>query len=78
MFFILTYLYEKNLDYKVRSLEVKALQDQFMMAVFLAPLSLATANILPNISNWLRYRETKNDCEKWLSEKLGPPVFSKI
>lgn len=37
------------------------------------------ASLLPNISNTLRYRETKNGCDEWLKTKLSNNnTYSKI
>ena len=35
-------------------------------------------NVLPNVCNTLGYRETKNSCEAWLTQKLGKEDFQKI
>lgn len=35
-------------------------------------------NVPPNICNTLRYRETKNSCEDWLTQKLGKKDFEQI
>lgn len=35
-------------------------------------------HIPPNIGNTLRYKETKNYCAEWLTQKLGIETFEKI
>lgn len=36
------------------------------------------ANILPNIVNTSRYKETKNACEQWLEQKLSQQAINEI
>jgi len=45
---------------------------------FIFLLLMAIANILPNISNTLRYAENKNACDKWLKEKLNNDTYDEI
>jgi hypothetical protein len=41
-------------------------------------LLFCASNIPPNISNTLRYRETKISCAKWLSQRLGEKNLEQI
>ncbi|MGQ3892340.1 hypothetical protein [Legionella sp. CNM-4043-24] len=42
---------------------------------FTIPLFLS---VLPNVRNTLRYRETKNSCQVWLTQKIGNDDFQQI
>lgn len=41
-------------------------------------LLMNMANILPNISNTIRYRETRDACAEWLESRLSPEKIEKI
>lgn len=80
LFFIYSYCYGRSFNDSDQGKEFidQSSVENIRKSIMIAALTLLVANIIPNLSNYWRYRESENLCEEWLSQKLKLQEFEKI